>query len=187
MTVAEAKTDAYQPPILSEPDAPNLIEAWALRCIESGQPPSEVVTDAEINDLSSDDLLRFARIGAVASVNDWLHNERGRKVEDESAPQPRYGPPMHACRGRNPTLWRALGITLGGADGRLKALINFSADDLRSLAADAKLQRAAWTKRESWALTAEKALREHEAELLVDLPAEVLADLDARAEKAWKK
>jgi hypothetical protein len=51
--------------------------------------------------------------------------------------------------------------------------------------ADAEAQRSTWQKRIGWAKEAARLVARHGAETVEGLPVEVLADLDAKAAKAW--
>ena len=160
-----------------------IADVIAHRCVESGEPPGTAVTGADLDALAFDEARVVLRIGLVSLVNDALH--RGRRTEPESDAA-RGRQPMHAIQGRNPTMiYRALGKPYVGAEGTLKPLLHFSASDLGKMLADAEAQRSTWQKRIGWAKEAARLVARHGAETVEGLPVEVLADLDAKAAKAW--
>jgi hypothetical protein len=162
-----------------------IADAIAQRCVESGEPPGTAVTGADLDVLAFDEARVVLRIGLVSLVNDALHRGRSSGSSEPEGGAPGRQP-MHAIHGRNPTMiYRALGKPYVGADGTLKPLLHFSAGDLGKLLSDATAQRSTWQKRIGWAKEAARLVAKHGAETVEGLPVEVLADLDAKAAKAW--
>ena len=161
----------------------SLVEEWAQRCLDAGKPPSEVLTDDDMAATDVDAARWFLRVGAIFEVNKRLGAMRLSGADASSDGARRN--PMHAAQGRNPTVWRALGIALVAADGALKPLLAFGAADLEHLSTQAGAMRLAWARRLEWSKAALVAVKKHRREVVGELPAEVLADLDAKALEAW--
>lgn len=159
-----------------------LVESWSQRCLDTGKPPSEVLTEADMAGLDADVAVHLLRAGAVAATNGRLG---GLRPAPGDAAGPRRNP-IHAAQGRNPTVWRGLGIALVAADGVLKPLLAFSLSDAEHLASHAGTMQAAWSRRQGWAKKAAVLLKKHDRELVSELPAEVLAELDEKALEAWR-
>lgn len=150
-------------------------------CKRTGQPPSDVVGEPELESLSQDVFQEIARVGYVGLVNDWLHRERcavgGGSVQ--------ASPPMHPSMGRNPRDWHPLDRTLVGADNRLKPLWKFDAHDAVALRQQAEAQRAAFARRKRWTELALAMLSEHEVTRIENLPPDEIDRLGREADLAW--
>lgn len=182
----EAVAVVIEPRLETPERIARLADEWARRCLGAGAPPSAVLTDADFAALDAEERAFFVRVGCVSATNDALHRWRGVPATEARAGGPRRTP-MHAVQGRNPTIWRGLGIVLQGADAALKPLLNFTRDDLARLAEESATQRAAWQRRQAWAKAALGAVTKHNRAAVSELPAEELAALDAGAVEAWRR
>lgn len=187
----------------NQTSASDLIKGWADLSTETGKPPFDVVDTSRI----SSSLLRyFAHHGAAQLVGVELSRRRGQVIEQQqeidvqllnsidtinnditiSQRSPTRYKPMHACQGRNPTIWRGLGITLQVADRSMKPLMLFTREDLEKYCSDTSTMRDSWTRRNAWGVDALAALKRYGKDKVSELPEDVLVDLDAKAIGAWR-
>ncbi len=152
------------------------------RCKSSGDPPSRELTDELIDALNPTGLREAARVGLIEGANNALHVERTQRNDKRPASGGGY-----TVDGRNPRAQRdSLKVTLMGADGKLKELMEFTADDCELLRLNAVSQKVAWTHRETWAARARQFLEQsHRAAKVGDLRKECVAELRQLAEEAW--
>ncbi len=162
-----------------------IVHDIVTRSINKGSPPSEIVTPEFVGKLDGELLLTFARTGLISDANDLLHRSRSGAQGEE--PEKGRRPP-HALGGRNPFGLKGCAldtIVHVGADGMLKPLRNFTAEDARKLLRDSESQRDAWLRRKKWATSLIRALGDNDAAVLGDLPKDEISGLSESAERAW--
>ena len=150
------------------------------RCKQSGDPPSVELINEAIDMLSRDGLREAARHGLIKGANSTLHWERKPVKTNPSVSG-------YTIDGRNPRAQRdSLRVMLMGADGKLKELTEFTADDCELLRLNAVSQKVAWAHRERWATRARQLIEQsHRAAKVGDLRKEHVAELRQLAEEAW--
>ena len=154
-------------------------------CRAASRPPSIIITDDKLEMLTPEAFRELARRGWVSSVNDLLHHQRAWPAAAAKAVA-RAG--THPVAGRNPRgAWSPLqDIVMVGADGWLKALAQFDADDLESLRLEAVGQEKGWARRHRWAKRAAQLLAAHNKATRVEqLPKSQLGELAELAVESW--
>lgn len=157
------------------------------RCLKDRVPPSRALTDEDLVRLTDAEADAILRHGYASLVSDALHRQRTARSGESSSGSdgPIRTPGMHPAQGRNPTRYQGLGKWLS-IGGEYKTLLQFTEGDLSELERVAASQRRAWGRRAAWAKAARRSLKGHDAEALAELPEEILAELDAKAIKAWE-
>lgn len=147
------------------------------RCKEHGDPPSVELVDDALDALSHDGLREAARVGLVRGASDVFHNKRTQRGSNTG----------YTKDGRNSQSHRdSLTLTLIAADGKLKELMEFTAEDCALLRLEARAQKIAWTKREKWFSRAGELIeKSRTAEKVGDLRKRDVAELRQLAEVAW--
>ena len=156
----------------------NLVE----RCHESRDTPANAFDGEMLEALTPAGLREAARIGIMRVAGDQLHNERTQRDEKTNASVRGY-----TADGRNSSSHRdSLRIALMGVDGKLTALMEFTADDCELLRVNSLSLKAAWRSREKWATRAQQLLAQNRrASKVKDLRKEHLTELRQLAEEAW--
>ena len=152
------------------------------RCLESGDPPSELVRGETIAMLSPSGLREAARVGLVREAGDILHKRRAQAPPE--APTVRTGRVVnhdHVAKDKD-----SLEISLVGVEGTLKTLLEFTAADCGFLFLDARGKKDAWRDREKWASRAQQLITQsHSAREVQELPKAQVAELRQLAKVAW--
>jgi hypothetical protein len=78
-------------------------------------------------------------------------------------------------------------IMLLAADGTMKSLLHFGADDLVKWERQRANQAEAWQERNEWFQSAHRALEKAGVDTIAALPAETIQELAAAADRVWKK
>ena len=139
-------------------------------------------------DLAENALLDAARAGLVNAVNGALNKSRTRVASPSKED------------GARATILRTLGerlaescsdvlavIRMRGADGEVRALLQFSRGDWQHCAEDSGRQRVRWNARMQVAKRALTLLEEHKCGRTDKLPAAALEELRKRAKDAWQE
>lgn len=155
----------------------------ATRWMEStGEPASKVIDEARLGLLSTEALMKFARVGWISEVASAFSQARSH----DGAPVRRIGGIAHAAGGRNRRLWDSpLDMKMVGADGKLKMFRDFTMVDLQDLKSVAATRKNGWLRREELAASTAALLKNHKAETVGGLPPRVLKDVEKDAAKAF--
>lgn len=163
-------------------------------CLETKRPPSEVLTSDMLDSFAPDVVTELARIGWLKVVNDQMHQDRSGPVEVPrlAASMPIKGAgsvrqPTHPVGGRNPRgAWEPLeNITLQAANGRLKALAEFTYEDAEYLYDHSRQQERGYAKRAAWAAKAKEMLGDDRRKTISKLNKSQVAELSMMAKGAW--
>lgn len=151
-------------------------------CRSDGIPPSRAAVKAmDFGPVSQDALFTLATIGVASLVNDRIHTMRdaNRRPERESDGTPKEALVTQATRGSTPSerraalyvrVTKALLSIYEAADGSMKSLVDFSADDHEHRLSAARNERDGAVRLVTFHVAAIKRLRASGAATIGGLP-----------------
>ena len=160
------------------------IEVGLDWCTETKKVPSEVIAEDVVAQLGPDALFHFARVGWCSVLSDSMHSAR----QAGSARDAETASVAHASGGRNARLRydSPLDYQLVAADGSLKRVRDFTAEDLGSWFDMARSKRLGWQRKERWAKATGVLLGQHAAATIGMLPKRVLVGVEKGVGKVFE-
>lgn len=150
--------------------------------------------------LSVPDKRSLAQTGLAKKIADYMHSERNgsrrrgeekrrlakeRKDRREKKKQVLDKGKANRDKKISEIVYGALHDITLDCEGRSKALLNFTSDDVTAWRALAEHQTGAWRARTEWFAKTQIEMGRIDARRVGDLPAPVLVVLNSMAEKAW--
>lgn len=145
--------------------------------VEAGVPASLAVEELfEPASLAPEALAELARYGAISMANDGAHTLRRTLSRVARTDGPTQAEKVAGLLRR---------VRLQAADGSVRSLWEFTAEDWRGLEAESRAQSRGWSRRAKLAKETAALMEQHGAETTHHLPTHLIAQVTQEVAETW--